>query len=134
MRHAIIAAVLAVAAISHGADLAAALPLCGAGKRITCVVDGDTLWLAGEKIRLDGIDAPEVEGRCQAERTLARRATLALSSLLAGKAIDLRRTGTDRYGRTLAKVLADGRDVGEQMLREGLARPWTGRRESWCGR
>lgn len=133
MRHAIIVAVLTVAAISHGAGHAAALPLCGAGKRVTCVVDGDTLWLGGEKIRLDGIDAPETDGRCQAERMLARRATLALSGLLAGKAIDLRRTGTDRYGRTLAKVLADGRDVGEQMLREGLARPWAGRRESWCG-
>ena len=40
-----------------------AMPICGFGRRINCVVDGDTLWLDGEKIRLDSINAPEVEGR-----------------------------------------------------------------------
>lgn len=115
------------------AGTAWAMPLCGGGKRITCVVDGDTLWLAGEKIRLEGIDAPEMDGRCETERALARRATMRLAQLLAGGGIELRRNGADRYGRTLATIDVDGRDVGERLVREGLARTWTGRRESWCG-
>jgi endonuclease YncB( thermonuclease family) len=41
--------------------------------------------------------------------------------------------GQDRYGRTLAVVLADGRDVAEVLIGEGLAREYHGgRREGWC--
>lgn len=36
---------------------ALAIGMCGSGKRVTCVVDGDTIWLRGEKIRLQGFDA-----------------------------------------------------------------------------
>jgi endonuclease YncB( thermonuclease family) len=39
----------------------------------------------------------------------------------------------DQYGRTLAFVRIDGRDYGEIMIERGLARPWRGRREPWCG-
>ena len=45
-------------------------------RRHTCVVDGDTLWYEGTKIRLIGIDAPEVQGRCANEHELARQATV----------------------------------------------------------
>lgn len=121
----------ALVAVCAAAD-AQALPLCSGGKRISCVVDGDTFWLAGEKIRIEGVDAPEMDGRCLAERERARRATARLSKLLAGRSIDLRRNGTDLYGRTLAAVYANGRDVAEVLVREGHARQWTGRRESWC--
>lgn len=38
----------------------------------------------------------------------------------------------DRYGRTLATIEVNGRDVGKIMIAEGLARPWTGKRRSWC--
>ncbi len=38
----------------------------------------------------------------------------------------------DRYGRTLATVSVDGQDVGEILIAEGLARPWTGHRQPWC--
>ena len=38
----------------------------------------------------------------------------------------------DRYGRTLARVLVDGEDVPCILIKEGYARPWTGRREDWC--
>ena len=47
------------------------------GKRITCVVDGDTFWHAGEKIRIEDIDAPETHPpRCTAEAALGNRATV----------------------------------------------------------
>jgi len=107
------------------------MPLCGAARRITCVVDGDTFWLHGEKIRIANIDAPEIRGRCEFERATARRATLRLARLLAGVGLSLARQGRDRHGRTLATV--SGRsDIGKQLVREGLARPWSGRMEIWC--
>lgn len=106
---------------------------CGAGKRVTCVVDGDTLWLQGEKIRLSGIDAPELsEPRCRSERERAQRATDRLVTLMNGNRIEIRRTGVDRYQRTLADVMVDGVDVGAVLVREGLARAWDGRRRPWC--
>lgn len=51
------------------------MPICGSGKRSNCVVDGDTLWLNGEKIRVEGMNAPETKGRCERERRLAMHAT-----------------------------------------------------------
>lgn len=113
--------------------LAAALAACPAqGTRVTCVHDGDTLWLAGEKVRLAGIDAPELAGRCPAETALAIRARNRLIALLSTGEPSLVRHGSDRYGRTLADVGVDGRDAGEALVAEGLARRWTGRREPWC--
>jgi micrococcal nuclease len=112
---------------------AAAIEMCGSGKRITCVVDGDTFWLAGEKVRIAAIDAPEMDGRCQGERVLARRATARLVELLSVQPIKLHRDGVDRFGRTIATVLAGGCDVGGALVAGGYAREWRGRRESWCG-
>jgi micrococcal nuclease len=38
----------------------------------------------------------------------------------------------DKYGRTLAYVLVDGKDLGNELVSRGLARKWEGRRRSWC--
>ena len=111
---------------------AAAMPICGSGKRITCVVDGDTVWIAGEKIRLENIDAPEVQGRCPVETDLARRSTVRLAELLRQGPVEITRSGKDRYRRTLARLTVAGRDVGAVLITEGLARPWQGRKEEWC--
>ena len=109
---------------------ALALALCPPPPAIrhTCVVDGDTVWIEGEKIRLAGIDAPEINGRCEYERNLARQARDRLVSLLNSRTIVIERTGTDRYGRTLAYVSG----AGEVLVQEGLAKRWRGRREPWC--
>lgn len=46
-----------------------AFSICGSGQRITCVVDGDTFWFRGEKIRIADIDTPELSPpRCERER------------------------------------------------------------------
>jgi hypothetical protein len=59
--------------------LAAAFALCAPGPRTTCVVDGDTFWLQGEKVRIADINAPETHGaECLLELTLGDRATLRL--------------------------------------------------------
>lgn len=95
--------------------------------RVTCVVDGDTVWIAGEKIRLLDIDAPEMKGKCPAERALAIRSRNRLTELLRARRVTIARDGVDRYGRTLARL----GDVGQVLVREGLARRW-GDRRGWC--
>lgn len=108
------------------------VPLCRGAHRVTCVVDGDTFWWRGEKIRIENVDAPEVHAPCLSERRLAREATLRLKALLSSASPVLGRTGTDRFGRTLADVSVAGVDVGRTLIEEGLARPWRGHKERWC--
>jgi endonuclease YncB( thermonuclease family) len=101
------------------------------------VVDGDTFTLDGETIRILNIDAPELrESKCDAELRLGLVAKHRLSQLLKGGEINLLRGDgnriTDRYGRTLARVRVEGADVGEVLVSERLARPWTGKRRGWC--
>ena len=108
------------------------MPICNHQRRINCVVDGDTLWLEGEKIRLDSMNAPEVQGQCDRERVLAVRATRRLSELLSASAFSVVRNGTDRYGRSLARVTVNDRDVGMILVAEGLAHTWSGWKRGWC--
>lgn len=105
---------------------------CYVGLRINCVVDGDTIWVAGEKIRLQSIDAPEIDGKCAYERELAQRAKHRLNEILSAEPFSVARSGKDRYGRTLAAIYNSSGEVGTVMVREGLARRWTGRRRPWC--
>ena len=108
--------------------IALAIAVCPLhGPRVTCVVDGDTVWIAHEKIRLVDIDAPEMDGKCQAERALAIRARDRLAVLINAGSIRIERQGQDKYGRTLARL----GDVGEQLIREGLASRWP-KRKDWC--
>lgn len=97
--------------------------------------DGDTIRIDQprvERIRILNIDAPELEGRCRYETDLAQRSKHRLAEMLEGQQIDIKRQGKDRYGRTLAVLSVQGYDVGDQLVREGLARTWSGRREPWC--
>lgn len=115
--------------------LAATFALWAEGPRTTCVVDGDTFWLQGNKVRIADINAPETHSAgCPAEQALGDRAALRLVSLLnAGPfALDTEGRATDRYGRLLRVVRRDGRSLGGQLVAEGLAEPWRGRRSDWC--
>ena len=118
--------------------------------QVVSVLDGDTLevrvhiWLGqslSTRVRLAGIDAPELRGKCDRERDLARRARARLDPADAGArdgagAVRLREV---RYGKFAGRVLArvetlDGTDLGQGLLGAGLARPYDGRRRaSWCG-
>ena len=115
--------------------LAASFALCAEGPRTTCVVDGDTFWLKGEKVRIADINAPETHSAgCPAEQTLGDRATRRLIALLNAGPFDLAIEGraTDRYGRSLRVVRRGGHSLGGQLVSEGLAEPWRGRRSDWC--
>jgi endonuclease YncB( thermonuclease family) len=97
-------------------------------------VDGDTLACGDERVRIMGLDAPEMHGRCPAEIRLSRAARDRMAVLVAG-GVSLQPHGRDRYRRLLAVVLdRQGGDVAAVLIREGLARPYGGeRRRSWCG-
>lgn len=104
--------------------------------RNATAIDGDTIEAGGQRYRVANIDTPEVGdgARCAAERRHGQRATQRARALLDGAArVETRPIGrTDRYGRQVAYILIDGRDLGEALIAEGLARPWRGRREPWC--
>lgn len=90
------------------------------------VYDGDTLKLSeGRKIRILGIDAPELEHDRQAGEPLAEQSRDYLRQLIApsGKlALRHDREQHDRYGRQLSHVfLSDGRNISAELLRKGLA-------------
>jgi endonuclease YncB( thermonuclease family) len=115
--------------------LAASFALCAEGPRTTCVVDGDTFWLNGEKVRIADINAPETHSAgCPEEQALGDRATVRLINLLNAGPFELITEGRaiDRYGRSLRVIRRGGQSLGGELVREGLAEPWRGRRSDWC--
>ncbi|NEK18077.1 thermonuclease family protein [Rhizobium leguminosarum] len=112
-----------------------AFSICGSGQRITCVVDGDTFWFRGEKIRIADIDTPELSPpRCQGERERGLAAKQRLLDILNSGPISFKTTAReeDRFGRKLRIVYRDRRSVGDMLVAEGLAQKWQGSRRSWC--
>ncbi|WP_245465720.1 thermonuclease family protein [Mesorhizobium sp. M6A.T.Ce.TU.016.01.1.1] len=116
--------------------LRATFPYCTESRRVTCVVDGDTFWLSGERIRIADIDTPELSPpRCEAERLKGEAAKRRLRELLNVGTFSLVAgwRDEDQHGRKLRRVTRDGRSIGDTMIDEGLARRWDGKRRSWCG-
>lgn len=103
-------------------------PPAGAGPltgRVDRVVDGDTLDLAGHRIRLVGLDAPELQQTCTAadggEWRCGEAARSALRTLAGDADLTCLPAGGDRYGRTLATCRAGTLDLAEALVGEGLA-------------
>lgn len=116
--------------------VAARFAKCTSSVRKNCVVDGDTLWLNGQKVRVADIDAPEISTpRCRSELALGNRATDRLIELVNEGPFQLQAwpgRDTDHYGRKLRVLVRDGRSLGDRLVAEGLARTWSGRRQPWC--
>lgn len=93
--------------------------------RVSHVSDGDTLWVkpdgggAPRKLRLQGLDAPEI---CQAGGAASRDA---LGRLVANKTVNVTVKYQDAYGRGLARILVGERDVAAIMVQSGHA--WSSR-------
>jgi hypothetical protein len=89
------------------------------------VLDGDTLDIGLVRIRLHGIDAPELGQACAAASggtwDCGTAAANRLAALVAGKNLACTGIERDAYGRIIATCLAGGRDVAEVMVAEGLA-------------
>jgi endonuclease YncB( thermonuclease family) len=114
---------------------------CGRGRGHACVIDGDTFKLGQRKVRIIGIDTPEVDAQCPAEAHLAEVATAALQRLLNQGPFEM--VGridepTDRYGRdlrALTRTRADGttQSIAGAMRDGGFARRYLGGyRSGWC--
>ena len=108
---------------------------CHSGGGTNCVVDGDTVWIQGERVRIADIDAPETHPpRCAEEARLGSAATERLQTLLnqGPVTLEIADRDTDRYGRKLRIITRGGQSLGAQLVDEGLARRWIGRRQPWC--
>lgn len=116
---------LAVAVIAGTALIAARVEQF-AGETISGAVravDGDTLTFGDRRLRLIGIDAPELKQRCSrnnADYPCGLEAAAHLRALVKGQT-DCRTEGSDRYRRALVRCRSDGIDVNRAMVRSGHA-------------
>jgi endonuclease YncB( thermonuclease family) len=132
-----------VAAPSFGVLLALVLALPVSAEtfdgRLAIIIDGDTLAIGTERVRLLNIDAPE-SSRCEHELVMGLKAKERLAALVRSGPLEIVRHGQDRYRRTLARVYVGGQDLGQVLIQEGLALPWrdgsdarADRLQHWCG-
>ena len=105
--------------------------------------DGDTITVTipglpsvfGERlrVRLKGIDTPEINGKCQKEKEMALTARDVVTEILShASQIRLRDVSRGKYFRLVAVVEADGLNVNQYLLDLGLARPFKKHRNKWC--
>ena len=88
------------------------------------IIDGDTIVIAGERIRFHGIDAPESGQTCVAggERwRCGQRATDALRNKVGDRQVTCEELDRDRYERIVARCMVDDEDLGEWMVLRGWA-------------
>lgn len=89
------------------------------------VIDADTWDVGGTRVRLHGIDAPELDQTCTRASgqgwDCGVWATQQVRRLYQGRAATCSRVTQDRYGRTVARCRVQGRDVGQALVAQGLA-------------
>jgi len=89
------------------------------------VVDGDTLRFGALRVRLTGLDAPELDQTCVGaggvEWSCGMAAKDFVAALVGSAPVTCTRSGRDRYGRALANCTADGGDLGSQIVNAGWA-------------
>jgi micrococcal nuclease len=112
--------------------------------KVISVYDGDTFRvdidslppIVGKNIpiRLNGVDTPEIQGKCQQEKDLALEARDFVRNKLANaKEIKLTKLQRGKYFRVVADVLIDGVSLEQELLDNELAYKYTGgKKTSWC--
>ena len=112
---------------------------------VTSIYDGDTFRvniaeyppLLGYRmgIRVNGIDTPEIRGKCLQEKALAHKAKqFTVARLRAAKRIELKNMKRGKYFRIVADVYVDGDNLGEMLINENLAVAYDGghKGKDWC--
>ncbi|QFI66622.1 Nuclease [Sinorhizobium alkalisoli] len=115
--------------LSIGAYFASRLPppekpLTGELHGAAAASDGDSLRLGGRRVRIEGIDAPEIGQSCRRGKDdwdCGAEARRRLASLVGATTTRCRLHGRDRYGRELGICESGGRDIGRAMVLSGLA-------------
>jgi micrococcal nuclease len=98
-----------------------------------CVIDGGTIYVAGEKVTIAGIDTPQILGaQCPEEHARGIDAAVRLANYLNSGSVTLGPPVRDSSGRQVRSVAVKGRDVGQWMVGAGLAREYLGTRGNWC--
>jgi endonuclease YncB( thermonuclease family) len=108
---------------------------CGDGPHFNCVMDGNTFWVRGAKIRIADIDTPQINPpSCAEEKNRGLAAKLRLLALLNQGAFTLQASSpdADKDGVKFRTIYRQGRSIGMQMVSEGLARPSAGSHKPWC--
>jgi endonuclease YncB( thermonuclease family) len=95
---------------------------CYNSEASNCVVDGGTAFIAGEKVAIAGLQAPEIRGaQCDAERSKGIDAAMRLAELLNSGPVKAGAPFQDELGRTVQTVTAGGKDVGRALIDANLA-------------
>ena len=99
--------------------------------KVVGISDGDTIKVLQNskqvKIRLHGIDTPEKA------QPFGKKAKQFTAKMVAGKIVDVKKTDTDRYGRTVAVITVNGKNLNESLVKSGFA--WVYRKyckQSYC--
>ncbi len=88
------------------------------------VLDGDTLAVAGQRVRLDGIDAPEIRQTCTLNGrrwACGKAARQAMRKLVGRNTVRCEVSGRGKYGRAIGTCFANGRNLQQELVRQGLA-------------
>lgn len=128
------AAIISVSSFASDTQ-SASFGFCDTGGGSNCVVDGDTLYYQGVKIRIADIDTPETHpSRCAEEARLGDAATRRLHALVNAGPFSLQFIDReeDTYGRKLRLITRGGQSIGQDLVDQGLARWYGGGRQSWC--
>jgi endonuclease YncB( thermonuclease family) len=99
--------------------------------KVVRVYDGDTVKAVGHdieiKVRLVGIDAPETSKRkLEPGQPFGRKAEKYLAQLVLNKTVDIKGYGSDRYGRILAEIYIDDKNINLEMVKTGYAEVYSG--------
>ena len=98
-----------------------------------CVLDGNTIYVAGQRVEIAGIAAPKIQGaQCDAERSKGIDAAVQLEALLNSGTVTVGRPSRDFYGRVGSEVQVKGVDVAQMLMNRDAVRKYEGSQPSWC--
>lgn len=87
----------------------------------TRVLDGDTVVVSGQKIRLADLDAPELGQNSLDGVAIGKQSQQFLARLILGKKVEVRYTGRGYYGRIIGTIFYNGKNINQLIMQAGMA-------------